>query len=266
MTFTIYVPDGYHTSGLHYPVLYLLHGAGGDENAWVEHGGIRERADRLIASGAIPPTLIVMPGCRACWWIDGAKDQAETAFWSDLVPSVASSYRTIETRGGRLVAGLSAGGYGAIRFAMKHPDRIAAIAALSPAIYAATPPANSSARSQPPFLDAAGAFSQASWTALNYPNLTGGYFAQQQRVPFYLVSGDRDGFGIAFETALLFKVMFGQQPDVTKLRIVDGDHNWQVWANALDEAMVYMYGFASRPERRTPMVAPPEIALLAKPR
>jgi enterochelin esterase-like enzyme len=264
MPYTVYLPDGYRSGDLHYPVLYLLHGAGGDESAWVEHGGIRERADRLIASGAIPPTLIVMPGCRACWWIDGARDQAETAFWSDLVPSVAANYRTIETRAGRLVAGLSAGGYGAIRFAMTHPDRIAAIAALSPAIYATTPPANSSARSQPPFLDATGSFSQASWTAHNYPSLTDRYFTQKQHAPFYLVSGDRDGFGIAFETALLFKVMFGQQPEAAKLRIVDGDHNWLVWANALDEAMVYMYGFAARPERRAPAVATPEMALLAK--
>jgi S-formylglutathione hydrolase FrmB len=257
MTFTVYVPDGYQTSDLHYPVLYLLHGAGGDEKAWVEHGGIRERADRLIASGAIPPTIIVMPGCRSCWWVDGAKDQAETAFWNDLVPSIASSYRTIESKAGRLVAGLSAGGYGSVRFAMKYPDRIAAVAALSPAVYAVTPPTNSSARNQTqsPFLGQDGQFDQASWTAKNYPNLTDGYFGQRVRVPFYLMSGDRDGFGIAFETALLFKLLFDKQPEMAKLRIIDGDHSWPVWAAALDEAMTYIYRHAARPERRLKDVA-----------
>jgi S-formylglutathione hydrolase FrmB len=257
MSYTVYVPDGYQSSDLHYPVLYLLHGAGGDENAWVEHGGIRERADRLIASGAIPPTLIVMPGCRSCWWIDGAKDQAETAFWNDLVPGIASSYRTIDSKAGRLVAGLSAGGYGSIRFAMKYPDRIAAVAALSPAVYAVTPPTNSSARNQTqsPFLGQDGQFDQAAWTARNYPNLTDGYFGQRTRVPIYLMSGDRDGFGIAFETALLFKVLFDKQPDIAKLRIIDGDHSWPVWAAALDEAMTYIYRYAARPERRLKDVA-----------
>jgi S-formylglutathione hydrolase FrmB len=252
MTYTVYVPDGYQSSDLHYPVLYLLHGAGGDENAWVEHAGIRERADRLIASGAIPPTLIVMPGCRSCWWIDGAKDQAETAFWSDLVPSVAAGYRTIETKAGLLVAGLSAGGYGSVRFAMKYPERIAAVAALSPAVYAVTPPVNSSARNKTlsPFLGRDGQFDQASWTAMNYPSLTDRYFGQRARVPFYLMSGDRDGFGIAFETALLFKLLFDKQPELAKLRIIDGDHSWPVWANALDEAMIYIYRHAARPERR----------------
>ena len=257
MTYIVYVPDGYQASELSYPVLYLLHGAGGDENAWVEHGGIRERADRLIASGAIPPTLIVMPGCRACWWIDGAKDQAETAFWSELVPSVAADYRTIESKAGRLVAGLSAGGYGSVRFAMKYPERIAAVAALSPAVYAVTPPAASSARNQAlsPFLGRDGQFDQAAWTAQNYPSLADRYFSQRSRVPFYLMSGDRDGFGIAFETALLFKTLFDKQPELAKLRIIDGDHSWPVWANALDEAMMYMYRYAARPERRLADVA-----------
>jgi S-formylglutathione hydrolase FrmB len=257
MSYTVYVPDGYQSSDLHYPVLYLLHGAGGDEKAWVEHGGIRERADRLIASGAIPPTIIVMPGCRSCWWIDGAKDQAETAFWSDLVPSIAAGYRTIETKAGRLVAGLSAGGYGSVRFAMKYPDRIAAVAALSPAVYAVTPPANSSARNQThsPFLGRDGLFDQARWTAQNYPSLADRYFGQRLRVPIYLMSGDRDGFGIAFETALLFKLLFDKQPELAKLRIIDGDHSWPVWASALDEAMIYIYRHAAPPERRLKDVA-----------
>jgi enterochelin esterase-like enzyme len=248
MPFNVYIPDGYQSGVERYPVLYLLHGAGGDENAWVERGNIQERADKLIASHAIPPTLIVMPGCRACWWIDGAKDKAETAFWSELVPTVAKRFRTIESRSGMLIAGLSAGGYGAIRFAMKYPDRIAAAAAFSPAVYAVTPPTASSARRQPPFLGADGQFNQAMWNALNYPRLIDAYFGQKFRVPFYLVSADGDRFGIAFETALLFKRLFDNQPDIVELRIVDGDHSWKVWANALDDAMKYLYRSAARPQ------------------
>jgi enterochelin esterase-like enzyme len=259
LSFIVYVPNSYQTGNLRYPVLYLLHGAGGDENAWAERGSILERADRLIEEGAIPPTLIVMPGCRACWWVDGAKEKAETTFWTELVPAVAERYRTVESREGMLIAGLSAGGYGAVRFAMRYPDRVAAVAAFSPAIYAVTPPAASSARVQPPFLGADGQFNQIAWTALNYPRLADRYFAQPYRVPFYLVSGDDDKFGIAFETALLFKRMFEKQPDITELRIVDGDHSWVVWANAMDGALKYLYRFAARPQapaqERTPIAA-----------
>lgn len=260
MRFVVYLPDGYKDSGLRYPVLYLLHGAGGDENTWAERGGVKEKADALIASGAMPPALIVMPGCYACWWIDGAKDKAETAFWTDLLPAIASRYRIIETKGGRLVAGYSAGGYGAVRFALRYPDRIAAAAALSPAIYAATPPAKSAARAQPPFLGPNGKFSQAAWDAHNYPRLLGGYFAQASRVPIYLASGDKDGLGIAFETRLLFKKLAERQPEIAQLRIVEGDHNWKVWSGALDEALAYIFRFADRPQAATLTAKAPEPA------
>ena len=247
MAFLVYVPDGYENGGQHYPVLYLLHGAGDNEAAWADKGLVREKADQLIESGVIPPTLIVMPGCPGCWWIDGPKEKAETAFWSDLVPTVEKRFRTIERRQGRLLAGLSAGGYGVIRFLMRYPERIAAAAAFSPAVYSEAPPAASAARSQLAFADQDGKFSQSAWEQRNYPALIDQYFNQPTRVPLFLASGDNDRFGAAFESALLFKRMIARQPVLTELRIVDGGHNWAVWAAVIDEAMRYMFRFASRP-------------------
>src|SRR5262245_28055951 len=61
LSFLVYVPDGYDQSEQSYPVLYLLHGFGDNERAWVDKGSIQAKADRLIAAGAIPPALIVMP-------------------------------------------------------------------------------------------------------------------------------------------------------------------------------------------------------------
>lgn len=257
MPFLVYLPDGYAGSGMRYPVLYLLHGAGGGESSWVDRGQLKETADRLIASGAIPPALIVMPGCPSCWWVDGAKEKAETAFWNDLVPAIAARYRVIDNRAGRLIAGYSAGGYGAVRYALKYPDKIAAAAAISPAVYTETPPAASATRKQPPFLDLSGNFSQQAWTARNYPALLNAYFAQPVRTPFYLVSGDSDNLGIAFETALLFNRLFERQPDQTELRVIDGGHNWAVWTAALDGAMRYIFQFAARPQPPAMVAVPP---------
>lgn len=246
--FSIYLPDGYDQGQLRYPVLYLLHGAGGDETAWMKMGRIKSTADQLIDGKAMPPAIIVMPGCPGCWWVDGAVDKAETAFWSELVPAIQRRYRTIEAREGRLVAGLSAGGYGAVRFAMRYPDRIAAAAALSPAVYAETPPAISSARVQAPFLKPDGTFDQASWNARNYTSLIDWYFNQKQHVPFFLVSGDDDRYGIAFETMVLFKRLQGHQPEAAELRIVDGDHSWDIWAKSIEPAMRYVFRYADRPK------------------
>lgn len=247
LPYLVYLPDGYENGQQYYPVLYLLHGAGDNENAWADKGLVREKADQLIESGVIPPTLIVMPGCPGCWWVDGIKEKAESAFWLELVPTVEKRYRTIERRQGRLLAGLSAGGYGVVRFLMRYPERIAAAAAFSPAVYSETPPAASMSRGHHAFLDANGNFNQSRWEALNYPSLIDGYFAQSMRVPLFLVSGDNDRLGAAFESALLFKRMLARQPVQTELRIVDGGHNWAVWAAVIDEAMRYIFRFASRP-------------------
>lgn len=249
LPFLVYVPDGYASSGLNYPVLYLLHGFGDNERAWVERGSIREKMDRLIAARIIPPALIVMPGCAQCWWADGGggKDLAESAFWNELVPAVASRYRTLEAREGRVVAGLSAGGYGAVRFALKYPERVVAAAAFSPAIYAEEPPPASAARIRSPFIGSDGKFNKLAWSEQNYPRLIERYFQQTKRVPMYLVSGDNDKLGIAFETALLFKRLFEKQPDEVELRVVDGGHSWAVWASAVDEAITYLFRFTAKP-------------------
>jgi enterochelin esterase-like enzyme len=247
MPYLVYLPDAYMRGRDLYPVLYLLHGAGGDERTWANKGHIKEQADSLIASGAILPAIIIMPGCPASWWVDGAKEQAETAFWSDLVPVIGMRYRTIETRGGRLVAGLSAGGYGAIRFALRYPGRIAAAAALSPAIYTGPVPQMSAARTQPPFLGQDGQFDRAAWDRLNYPALLGQYFVQPNRVPLFLVSGDSDKLGIASETTLLFKQLLARQPGQAELRVVEGGHNWKVWEANIGAAMQYMFRFADKP-------------------
>jgi enterochelin esterase-like enzyme len=254
--YAVYLPDAYRESGRNFPVVYLLHGAGGDETAWANHGNIKDNLDKLMASKAIPPAIIVMPGCVGCWWVDGARERAETSFWQDFVPAIEKRYRIAAQRSSRFVAGLSAGGYGAVRFALKYPDWFAGAAAFSPAVYTTDVPAISAARVQPPFLGPDGTFEPARWQALNYPVLLDGYFAQSHRVSFYLVSGDNDRFGIAPETMKLFMALFARQAEQTELRIVDGDHSWSVWSNAIGEALVYLLGRRPAPgEPHTAAVA-----------
>lgn len=237
----VYLPPGYDHGAGRYPVVYLLHGAGGDERDWTGPASMQQLADRLIAAGAMPPAIIAMPGCRECWWVDGRRDRAETAFWSDLVAAVDVRYRTVGTRDGRFIAGLSAGGYGAIRFALKYPDRIGAVAAMSPAIYADTPPAASAARKQPPFLRTDGSFDEELWDARNYPSLLPAYLAQKYRVPMYLTAGDHDALGIAYETALLHKRLLETQASIAELRVLDGDHNWKLWSATLADALTFLF-------------------------
>lgn len=257
LNFIVYVPDGYDASRVRYPVLYLLHGAGGDAGEWTNAIKVQDIADKLIASGEIPPTLIVMPECRGCWWVDSPRANIETAFWADLVPGLSRRYRTIEAREGRGIAGYSAGGFGAVRFALKYPDKFAVAAAFSPAVYSDVPPPQSMARAQLPFKLATGGFNAAMWKARNYPALIDGYTRQSSRVAMFLVSGDHDKLGIAFETALLFKTMFELQSELTEFRVVDGGHSTEVAAKALPDTLKFLFRHLQKPVTITAETRPP---------
>ena len=241
--YNIYLPDGYETSDLTFPVLYLLHGSFGSEHDWPQNGNVLDTLDRLISAGEIPPALVVMPGTRS-WWIDGHNEAAKTAFFEDLIPHIEASYRAIPERTGRLVAGLSAGGYGTVKFVLEHPDRFAAGAAFSPASYVPLPPPNSSAWQHPAYLDTAGEFDASLWEARNYTAHIEAYKQGGVVVPLFITSGDHDVFDIAYHGAVLYQALREHQPDNVEFRVVDGDHEWRVWAEGLPEALVYLFQHA----------------------
>ena len=237
--YAVYLPDQPAESGSGYPVVYLLHGSFGSATDWLEQGALEATADALIREGAIPPTVIVMPGSQS-WWLDGQNEAAATAFLSDLVPHIESTYPVSQERSGRFVAGLSAGGYGATRFALMHPERFAAAAALSPATYVPLPPANSSAYRHPAFLDGAGDFDQGLWQRNNYTAYWDYYRNSGLTVAFYINSGDHDEFAIAYHAAVLYETLRQHQPDAVELRIVDGAHNWEVWRSTLPDTLTFL--------------------------
>jgi enterochelin esterase-like enzyme len=237
--YTVYLPDDYTKNALRYPVLYLLHGAGGDENEWLQKGGVRETMDALIARKVIKPMIVVMPGHTQAWWVDGNKEKGETALMKELLPHAEGKYRIDAQRANRLMAGLSAGGYGTANIVFKYPQMFAAAAILSPAIYDPTPPDHSSAMRHPPF-QKDGKFDQATWTSLLYTQHIDKYKAGGTVVPLFINSGDHDTFGIALQSAMLYEKLRLHQPGQVELRIVDGDHEWAVWRDTLAEALQFM--------------------------
>ncbi len=249
--YTIYLPDGYDSGMLRYPVLYLLHGSGGSENSWIVDGHIRPTADTLIEEGRIPPIIIVMPGHGTSWWVDGNKEPAQTVLIKELVPYMDAKFRTIKARDGRMIAGLSAGGYGTVNAVFKYPELFASGAAMSPAVYVPVPPSHSSANRVPPF-QKNGAFDRATWERLNYPASWESYKAKEIVVPMYINSGDHDTFSIAYHAALLFKKLFEYQPEMVEYRVIDGDHEWSVWRDTIGDALEYMTGFVSQPQIAKP--------------
>ncbi len=124
---TVYLPAAYDGKK-RFPVMYLLHGHGGDETAWGDLGRASQIMDNLIAEGKCVPMIVVMPNgnptCNAApgWWHEGmytpdgnafnqrgAKATMEESFL-DIVKYIDSHYQTIAKREGRAVTGLSMGG------------------------------------------------------------------------------------------------------------------------------------------------------------
>lgn len=248
-TYNVYLPTGYDANAkIRYPVMYLLHGNGGERNDWPVKGSLQHTADTLIANGDIPPAIIVMPDAGTTWYVD-LKEKMETAFFSDFMPHVEKTYRTLNTRDGRVVGGLSMGGYGALRYALKYPEKFQAAALLSPAIYNPEPPSDSSARFVKVFATAGGdgTYNADIWKTYNYPALWDAFLQKKTPVPMYINSGDDDEFMIESEATQLYALLRkNKQP--AELRIVNGKHEWPVWESTVGDALKYVFRTVRRPQ------------------
>lgn len=148
---TVYTPADYDISGEHYPVLYLLHGSGGDENAWLELGCVARIMDNLIARKKMQPTIVVMPNGN--FSVEAAPGEThenlqfrpvmsnkipgnykngryEMAF-KEIVDFIDRNYRTIPDREHRAVSGLSMGGFHTLFIALNHPDLFSYVGLMS---------------------------------------------------------------------------------------------------------------------------------------
>jgi enterochelin esterase-like enzyme len=114
--FEVYLPPGYDTSGERYPVVYFLHGLPSSETAYRDVGFL-ERALDALPQKAI---LVAPQGARAEEPDPEYLDRWETAIARELVRTVDARYRTIATRRGRALIGLSAGGYGAMHLGLEY--------------------------------------------------------------------------------------------------------------------------------------------------
>lgn len=136
---TVYTPAGYD-KGKDYPVMYLLHGAGGDEDAWTTLGRAAQIMDNLIATGKAKPMIVVMPNgntnCQAApgaWSkgmympsFRGSLDQPALASmdesFMDIVNYVESHYKVVKDKKHRAVCGLSMGGGHSFAISRRYPD------------------------------------------------------------------------------------------------------------------------------------------------
>lgn len=146
----VYTPAGYEESNKRYPVFYLLHGMGGDEEAWLALGRASQILDNLIAAGKAKPMIVVMtngnvsqeaaPGESSLGYIvptmqlpktmDGSMEES----FPDVVNFIDATYRTVKRKSGRAIAGLSMGGFHSLHISKQYPDMFDYVGLFSAAI------------------------------------------------------------------------------------------------------------------------------------
>ena len=148
----VYLPADYYRDSLRrYPVLYLIHGARGNEKTWIDSADVFHRLDSLRRDGLAKDFILVMPNMnryysdrdynnghclpalRAFWLQDG---EPERYFMRDVVAFTDRRYRTVASKAGRAVAGMSNGALQALYLSANHPDCFDFIGLFSPYTYA----------------------------------------------------------------------------------------------------------------------------------
>lgn len=135
--YSILYPVNYQRDGnaeKRFPVLYLLHGLTGHHTNWIEHTGVALYATHY-------DLFIVMIEGEDGWYTDSATvpaDKFESYILQELIPDVEKRFRVSTEREGRAIAGLSMGGYGALKFGFKYPTRFAMVASMSGTLGAAS--------------------------------------------------------------------------------------------------------------------------------
>ena len=132
MKYRVLLPASYTQSDKKYPVLYLLHGLYGDYTNWT-------RLTKIQTYAAGLELIIAMPDANDSWYTNSATDpqqKYEDYIVHDFLTEIETHYRVTATRDTRFIAGLSMGGYGAIKFALKNPQLFSLVGSFSGALNA----------------------------------------------------------------------------------------------------------------------------------
>jgi enterochelin esterase-like enzyme len=134
----VYLPPGYDHGEQRYPVVYHLHGLGGYKQP--NNKALVDSIDKAMKANLIGPVIVVFPNAGWSMWVDqkSGNKRMETLVNQDLVPHIDAKYRTIAHRNTRVVSGFSAGGFGAVYYGAKHPDRFSTAVSFDGALVMST--------------------------------------------------------------------------------------------------------------------------------
>lgn len=219
-----YLPPSYYQDTLkRYPVMYLLHGARGNEITWQDSGSVFTGLDSLVLKGQAEEFILVLPNVnnyfgekdyknghavnavRAFWTVDGA---VEKLFVDEVVAVTDSVFRTIPSRESRAIAGMSSGGLQCIYISANHPEVFGYVGAFSPYYY---PPVSAAGNMD---------FYGGIWPKLRRQ------FAVSPPVKYDIMIGNRDFF---YPHIRNIARRFEANGFPHRLTVIPDGHEWTAW-------------------------------------
>jgi S-formylglutathione hydrolase FrmB len=229
------------------PVLYLLHGRGDTERAWVDNGAIVATLDREIAAGTLQPLVVIMPAAGNSWYVDDAQPgrfgDVAKAFTEDLIAGVELQLPLVAPcRSARAIGGLSMGGYGALLYAVDRPDLYTAAFSLSGSLFQAEADYIESRRDvyERIYGGVFGTpFDTQRYLAWNIFQKLAQSNAADRLPPFWLSAGTRD-FPAILDGTKHMHAFLRQRGVSSELSIAEGDHTWPFWSEMIVQALRWM--------------------------
>jgi enterochelin esterase-like enzyme len=242
--YSIYLPDGYEKSGKNYPVLYLLHGAKGEHTSWVEekYGNMQAITDETIANGGAKEMIVVMPDASGKGEKNAGKDMGYfnvegwrymDFFFEEFIPHIDKKFRTIASKEGRAIAGLSMGGGGSVVYAQRHPE-------IFSAAYSTSGLLDHRYRIKvPDYYDIGWLWSVSETSPVEFlRNATVEEVEKLKTVRWMLDCGDDDRI---ITTNIDFFLEMKREKVPVEFRVRDGKHNWAFWRESLPEILAFSF-------------------------
>jgi len=245
MRHRILLPADYFHSERTYPVLYLLHGWHGDYQNWSTLTKLTEYAKQL-------PLIVVMPDANDSWYVNSAtapQDKYDSYIARDLVAEVDAHWRTIRYAGHRAIAGLSMGGYGAVKFGEKFPDLFRFAGSISGAFNAPAPELGQSRSDLAPSLAKAYGAPASTIRSDNDDYKLLDRVKPADAPYFYIDCGSGDVTFLASNRAVA--AALSQHKLAYEYHEFPGTHSWQYWDARLPDLLkaVMLHIAAENPQR-----------------
>lgn len=241
MDYAVYTPPGWQASE-RLPLMVFLHGGGGSHQSFERYGGHLE-LDRLVNEGKVARAIIVFPdGGNGFWenWADGSRHYRDWVL-DHIMPTVQQDYQTLGCPTHCHIAGISMGGFGALRIANFRPNTFSSVSAISAPIFTKREERPSwLLRLLIPFKRIFGDVASAKIKDTN-PYYTWADKRLDQKMRLQLVWGDQDHKGI-IEANENFKRRLGDNNIEVQSLVYAGGHKWKYWVPLLDQVLLFSLG------------------------